>query len=433
MRHPPRSWSSDGTRLVSASGDGTAKLWRPLPNNDEDSPPSEALVTLSHDAFVYCARFQPRASTRAPLSHLDPALPPPPSLLLTGANDCAVRLWDVEGAEVVASKADAHKSRVNCAAWVSDKEAFTADGTGIIKQWEVTGSARTAELRSTATIDKAELEGFAINSIAVHPSRRRVLLQTRHSQLLSLDTRLHHFSARYRGSMCSRYQLRAEYSPDGRFVAGGSEDGTLYIWAEETGDLLMESFNVGFSAPLLQIGWCPHDHIIALCAYGAKQPVLLYYHDPESPYQPAAEVAALMPPKPISSLGAAPLADATGGTGLSATATSTASANLAEVSRTHNLAAKERAAARRAARKLAPLSSSADGADIGAPRTPLSAVARAATGLSSSVDLNLAADSLASGGVSASDDVSARRKAAAAERRAQQATMRLAASPERRG
>ena len=93
-------------------------------------------------------------------------------------------------------------------------------------------------------------------------------MQTRDHQLVSLDTRLGNLSVRYRGhqvglaaaarthlehiaeappSCCSHfspprssrvchqvgeYNVRAAYSPDGRMVVCGSEDGSLFVWEE---------------------------------------------------------------------------------------------------------------------------------------------------------------------------------------------------------
>ena len=83
-----------------------------------------------------------------------------------------------------------------------------------------------------------------INSVALHPNRRRLLLQTRNHQLLALDTRLQHFSARYQGHKVGDYHIRASYSPDGRFVVAGSDDGRFYAWAEESGHLLVDGLAV---------------------------------------------------------------------------------------------------------------------------------------------------------------------------------------------
>ena len=67
------------------------------------------------------------------------------------------------------------------------------------------------------------------------------------------------FSARYSGNKCTDYNLRSMYSPDGRFVVSGSEDGSLFTWLEETGELVLEGLPVGLrGAPRAALLYCPH-------------------------------------------------------------------------------------------------------------------------------------------------------------------------------
>ena len=181
----------------------------------------------------------------------------PPMLLLTGCNDHGLRLWDVAQEELVCIKSE-HKARVNAIAWPSETSIFSADAAGVLRQWELT-STEPANLKLISTIAKKELEGAPINSIVLHPSRRRLLLQTRKNQLLALDTRLQHFSQRYSGHRVTEYNLRATYSPDGRFVVAGSESGAVFAWAEESGALLLDGLKVDTSAPP-PLHPLPHPH-----------------------------------------------------------------------------------------------------------------------------------------------------------------------------
>ena len=186
-------WSADSERLLSVSGDGSAKLWQPLTHVNgstaSDDSLGEPIAVLPHPTFVFCGRMQPSSGRSRGGASL--------SLLVTGANDHVLRLWDASSGELLASKTQ-HQSRINSVAWAADgSQLFSADAAGIVRQWEVVarlGAADGADLKLTATIEKQELAGASINSIAVHPGRRRLLLQTRNSQLWGLDTRLQHFS-----------------------------------------------------------------------------------------------------------------------------------------------------------------------------------------------------------------------------------------------
>jgi len=285
------SWSATGDRLLSVSADGTAKIWQPVPPPDSevsaDNPSlGDAVITLAHPTFVFCGRLQPRA----PASSGRGRDASPLSLVVTGANDHALRLWDTStgDGELLATKMQ-HQARINSVAWsVDGTQLFTADAVGVVRVWDLVarlGATAGADLKPHATIEKPELSGVSINSVAVHPSRRRLLLQTRNSQLLGLETRLQHFSARYAGHKCADYNIRAAYSPDGRFVVAGSEDGSLCAWLEETGEMVLENLPVGLRGPLLQLAWCAQDHVLAMCSYGANNPVLIYYHDPNQASQ----------------------------------------------------------------------------------------------------------------------------------------------------
>ena len=300
------SWSADGSRLVSVSADGSAKVWQPSVLLDEASPEHqvEPLAVLPHPAFVYCGRLLGSTAKAAGAARggggaaaaATAAAAAAPSLLATGANDCAVRLWDVsEGASLGGPglKQPAplctqlqHAARVNALVWSADgAHLFSADGAGVIKRWELLGTqgARGGELRCVATIEKAELLGAPINSLSLHPTRQRLLIGTRRHHLVSLDLRLLHISMRYTGHTCGKYHLRAQHSPDGRFVVAGSEDGSLFAWSEESGALLVDGRQLGLSGPLLQLAWCQHDHVLALCGFGPNSPLLVYHYDPGQP------------------------------------------------------------------------------------------------------------------------------------------------------
>lgn len=89
------------------------------------------------------------------------------------------------------------------------------------------------------------------------------------------------------------YHIRAMYSPDGRYVVAGSDDGSLFAWVEESGDRIFDGFMVGFHGPLLQLAWSATDHVLAMCSYGAANPVLVYFHDPNQVSQQFALASAM--------------------------------------------------------------------------------------------------------------------------------------------
>ena len=413
-------WLSDGERVCSVSADGTAKIWRARrrgeakEEEDEDASDS-ALATLPHPSYVYCVRAQPKPVLSAPRGVGSAAATAQSSLLVTGANDHSLRLWDVSGdkAELLVTKTE-HRSRINTVAWPMEATIFSADGAGVIKTWEVAAGAMGgggADLNNVASIEKKELRDVPINSVTPHPTRRtRLLVQTRKSQLMCLDHRMQHFSTRYVGHRCESYHVRAAYSPDGRFVVAGSEDGCFYAWSEETGDLLIDGMTVGFSGPLLQISWSSQQHVMALCGYGPDNPALIYYFDKdvaaENPSLAAAVAAT------ISSSTAQP--GALGGPADGALAGALGTATRTAVDAAARAEKRQGRAAARADRRgnlSAALNAAADGGGAGAD-----ASADAGGGGAASRRAQRAAANAAAANAAATPD----RKAMAAQARAQQ-------------
>jgi WD40 repeat protein len=80
------TWSSDDKLLLSASSDGTAKVWDIKQNVSK---------TLQHASFVYCAAFHP----------VD-------RMIVTGAYDSIIRFWDQDAGSVL-FQITGHESHVN--------------------------------------------------------------------------------------------------------------------------------------------------------------------------------------------------------------------------------------------------------------------------------------------------------------------------------
>lgn len=267
------SWGTGSDQLLSVSADGTAKLWK-WSQHPEAEDSIEPLMVFSHPTIVYCGKIQPAHT-------FDSARQSP--LLVTGAKDRLLRIWDTRTGQLLAVKSE-HEDHVNTLAWSTDGSHFySGDAAGVLKHWDVVpvGAADKLDIKATS-LERKELRGAVINSLALHPSRRRLLVQTRNDKLFSLDPRLQHLSARYDGHTCLRYNVRAGYSPDGRYVVAGSDNGLLFIWKEDTGDILIKALDVGYRGPLLQAIWAPEEQLLVMCSYGSQSPILVYKHSETS-------------------------------------------------------------------------------------------------------------------------------------------------------
>jgi eukaryotic-like serine/threonine-protein kinase len=201
------AFSPDGWRLASASLDQTIKIWdattdrKTLPLHDHDANPRLA------SSFAFSRDGRKLASASA---------------------DLAIRIWDVENAFVVHTLRG-HTDAIN-------DIAFSADG-----HWLVSASSDRSVRVWDA--DKAELVRtlpkfpFAMSGAAFAPGGRW-LACAGHGRETTGGVFLWEFPVGQRampleanhGSSAGRGYNKVGFSPDGQWLAGGCEDGSIDIW-----------------------------------------------------------------------------------------------------------------------------------------------------------------------------------------------------------
>ncbi|XP_010624853.1 jouberin isoform X5 [Fukomys damarensis] len=259
------SWSKDDRYILTSSSDGTARIWK----NEINS--TNTFRVLPHPAFVYTAKFHPAVG----------------ELVVTGCYDSVIRIWKVDMREcsaVLVQQFDAHKSFINSLCFDAEgHHMYSGDCTGVIIVWNT--YVNVNDLQHSVchwTINKeikeAEFRGTPISYLEVHPNGKRLLIHTKDSTLRIMDLRI--LAARkFLGAANYREKIHSTLTPCGTFLFAGSEDGRVYVWNPETGEQVAVYSDLPFKSPIRDISYHPFENMVAFCAFGQNEPVLLYIYD----------------------------------------------------------------------------------------------------------------------------------------------------------
>jgi dipeptidyl aminopeptidase/acylaminoacyl peptidase len=239
-------FSPDGKRIVTASGDGTARVWdaqtgQPLTgplqhasgvNAAHFSPDGKRIVTASHDGTARLWDGQSGQPLTGPLQHIFPVVSaqfsPDGKWIVTGSADANARVWDAQSGQPLTELLQ-HGSTVNSAQFSPDgKRILTAshDGTARVLDAQ-SGQPVAALLRHNSPVTSAQFSPDGERIITAWGSTARVW-NARSGQPLTGPMR-------HGGDIAS-----AQFSPDGKWIATASADGTARIWDSQTGQPLAE-------------------------------------------------------------------------------------------------------------------------------------------------------------------------------------------------
>jgi eukaryotic-like serine/threonine-protein kinase len=207
MRHEAEvlwaQFSNDGQRIVTASMDGSARIWR-VDTNQLAAPP------LRHGDVVHFATFSPDGQK-----------------VVTASRDNTVRIWNAQTGQPIGLPL-IHPKPVYSACFSPDGSSIlTADESDHARLWdERTGTA-------IAAADHYYFFNVAASSPQFSPSgeqivtfrRRQAFLRNPRSEM-AVFARLQHDS----------FLTSATYSPGGQHIATVSDDSTARIWDAGTGE-----------------------------------------------------------------------------------------------------------------------------------------------------------------------------------------------------
>src|SRR6266699_3415234 len=195
------AWSPDGTRLVSGSADGSARVWQ--------VSSGEPLVSYrGHQGRVYSVAWSPDGRWIA-----------------SGGEDTTVHLWEPDGTPLLMYQGHS--------AWIRRALAWSPDGRSIIsveleggdsaRRWEVsTGEDWLSYEMSGGTLAWSP-DGKRLAIVSVLPSLVEVWDADSGQKLAQQDSQ----------EPADRWNLvqALAWSPSGEWLAGGGTDATVKVWA----------------------------------------------------------------------------------------------------------------------------------------------------------------------------------------------------------
>ena len=212
-------FSPDGTRLVSAGADWTARIW--------DARTGQRVAECVHSGAVYAASFSPDSAR-----------------VITASRDQTARVWDANNGELLRSLLR-HSDSLNSAGFSPDgRQVVTASDDGTVRVWDsatglqVTEPARfnQAVLDACFSPDGRDLVIVVENEGAclLTPTPRQMLWQVGNIPPPPASARLPEDERRVFERTHAGDLNFLDLSLDGRLVVTASADKTARIWYRKT-------------------------------------------------------------------------------------------------------------------------------------------------------------------------------------------------------
>jgi WD40 repeat protein/tetratricopeptide (TPR) repeat protein len=236
-------FSRDARQVATASYDATVRVWR-LARDDRDAqPPAHEMARFAQETIMFTSlAFSPTGDTVA-----------------ATANDLAVgsgrargvaTVWNLAGGELLTLAG--YESAVAAVVFSPDGKTITATGStdGHVQTWDLSGKRVDTVFKNTQT--GARAAAFSKNGVLAIGAGRDVLLGQPGA---SAPRRL---PSEHKDSVND-----LAFSPDGRRLVSGSDDGTAIVWELPSGKPLGSLAPEGQTGRVVAVAYSPDGEIIA--------------------------------------------------------------------------------------------------------------------------------------------------------------------------
>ncbi|ORE10923.1 WD40 repeat-like protein [Rhizopus microsporus var. microsporus] len=248
--HRSRIWDLSSTRqgdfVASASGDTTVKIWS-LKNK------KDVMTLTGHSGDVYSVKYHPDETH-----------------VVTGGYDKTVRLFDVNTGSIVKTFTG-HQLAVT-------KTIFNPLGNLVISSSK-DNTIKFWDIVSGLCIRTISPHLGEVTSVEMNSSGTLLLSSSKDNSNRLWDVRMVRPIRKLKGHQnTSKNFIRAGFA-DHHLIVGGSEDGVVYIWDQETGEVLQRLR--GHSGVVYEAAWNPKQGMLVSCS--DDQTAKIWWYDDKVP------------------------------------------------------------------------------------------------------------------------------------------------------
>ena len=281
------TWSADERYLISASSDGTVRVWDV--HLERINRPKLSHI-LHHNVFVYTVQVYPVQASDDETQ----------KILITGSYDGAIRVWEINGdskANITSTKPvqelTGHESGVTAIRFSNDGgKMYSGDNNGSVHVWGCKliyhNGKKELHFQILTKFSLDATDQSPITSIQLNPTEKRLLVQNKSNVIKLFDTRLYKSSNETSlpigaGTSSSRLKAysRAIFSPCGNFILAPFKNTITCLRADNLQQINTYSqiYGAGMQTMVMSISFHPYDHMFCCSSIGDGLPLMVFTKD----------------------------------------------------------------------------------------------------------------------------------------------------------